>query len=146
MIVLNGTLSLLAGIDLISGKVHSRIRERHKSADFIDFLKLIDEAYPQECVIFMVLDNHNIHTSRKTRAYLDTRKGRFQFVFTPKHASWLNLIEAFFSKMARMSLRGLRVNSKDELRNHIERWLAEYNEDPVPFPLEMENGRGPRAY
>lgn len=129
----HGTLSLLAGIDLISGKVHSLIRERHKSADFIDFLKLIDEAYPQECVIFMVLDNHTIHTSRETRAYLDTRKGRFQFVFTPKHASWLNLIEAFFSKMVRMSLRGLRVNSKDELRNHIERWLAECNEDSVPF-------------
>lgn len=81
----------------------------------------------------MVLDNHTIHTSRETRAYLDTRKGRFQFVFTPKHASWLNLIEAFFSKMTRVSLRGLRVNSKDELRSHIERWVAECNEDPVPF-------------
>mgnify|MGYP000089002902 CR=1 FL=1 len=129
----HGTLSLLAGIDLITGKVHSLIRERHKSADFIDFLKLIDAAYPADCVIFMVLDNHSIHTSRETLAYLDTRKGRFQFIFTPKHASWLNLIEAFFSKMARMSLRGLRVNSKDELRSHIERWLAECNQDPVPF-------------
>lgn len=129
----HGTLSLLAGIDLITGKVHSLIRERHKSADFIDFLKLIDATYPEDCVIFMVLDNHTIHTSRETRAYLDTRKGRFQFVFTPKHASWLNLIEAFFSKMARVSLRGLRVNSKDELRSHIERWVAECNEAPVPF-------------
>lgn len=129
----HGTLSLLAGIDLITGKVHSLIRERHKSADFIDFLKLIDATYPEDCVIFMVLDNHTIHTSRETRAYLDTRKGRFQSVFTPKHASWLNLIEAFFSKMARVSLRGLRVNSKDELRSHIERWVAECNEDPVPF-------------
>lgn len=129
----HGTLSLLAGIDLITGKVHSLIRERHKSADFIDFLKLIDATYPEDCVIFMVLDNHTIHTSRETRAYLNTRKGRFQFVFTPKHASWLNLIEAFFSKMARVSLRGLRVNSKDELRSHIERWVAECNEDPVPF-------------
>ena len=134
----HGTLSLLAGIDLISGKVHSLIREQHKSADFIDFLKLIDEAYPQECVIFMVLDNHTIHTSRATRAYLDTRKGRFQFVFMPKHASWLNLIAAFFSKMARMSLRGLRVNSKDELRNHIERWLAECNEDSFRWKWKID--------
>ena len=129
----HGTLSLLAGIDLISGKVHSLIRERHKSSDFIDFLKLIDAAYPAGAVIYMVLDNHTIHTSRETRAFLDTRKGRFQFVFTPKHASWLNLIEALFSKMARVSLRGLRVNSKEELRAHIERWVAECNEDPVPF-------------
>lgn len=66
-------------------------------------------------------------------AYLKLLGGRFQFVFTPKHASWLNLIEAFFSKMARVSLRGLRVNSKDELRSHIEHWLAECNADPVPF-------------
>ena len=129
----HGTLSLLAGIDLITGKVHSLIRERHKSSDFVDFLKLVDAHYPKECVIFMVLDNHSIHTSRETRAFLDTRKGRFQFIFTPKHASWLNLIEAFFSKMARMSLRGLRVNSKDELREHIQGWLDECNADPVPF-------------
>lgn len=129
----HGTLSLLAGIDLITGKVHSLIRERHKSSDFVDFLKLIDAHYPKECVIFMVLDNHSIHTSRETRAFLDTRKGRFQFIFTPKHASWLNLIEAFFSKMARMSLRGLRVSSKDELKEHIQSWLDECNADPVPF-------------
>lgn len=128
----HGTLSLLAGIDLITGKVHSLIRERHKSSDFVDFLKLIDAHYPKECVIFMVLDNHSIHTSRETRAFLDTRKGRFQFIFTPKHASWLNLIEAFFSKMARMSLRGLRVSSKDELKEHIQSWLDECNLTPSP--------------
>ena len=85
----HGTLSLLAGIDLITGKVHSLIRERHKSSDFVDFLKMIDETYAKECKIFIVLDNHSIHTSKETRAYLDTRKGRFQFIFTPKHASWL---------------------------------------------------------
>lgn len=129
----HGTLSLLAGIDLITGKVHSLIRERHKSSDFVDFLRMIDATYADECRIFIVLDNHSIHTSKETRAYLDTRKGRFQFIFTPKHASWLNLIEAFFSKMARQSLRGLRVNSKDELRDHITKWIDETNEDPVPF-------------
>lgn len=129
----HGTLSLLAGIDLITGKVHNLIRERHKSSDFVDFLRMIDATYADECRIFIVLDNHSIHTSKETRAYLDTRKGRFQFIFTPKHASWLNLIEAFFSKMARQSLRGLRVNSKDELRDHITKWIDETNEDPVPF-------------
>lgn len=85
----------------------------------MDFLQLIDEPYPKEAVIFMVLDNHAIHTSRETRAFLDTRKGRFQFIFTLKHASWLNLIEAFFSKMARMSLRGRRVSLKGEVKKHI---------------------------
>ena len=137
----HGTLSLLAGIDLITGKVHSLIRERHKSSDFVDFLKLIDAHYPKECVIFMVLDNHSIHTSRETRAFLDTRKGRFQFIFTPKHASWLNLIEAFFSKMARMSLRGLRVSSKDELKEHIQSWLPK-----ISGPNVYKNSSVPNMY
>lgn len=129
----HGTLSLLAGMDLITGNIRHLIRERHKSSDFIDFLKMIDEAYHKECTIFLVLDNHTIHTSRETRAYLDSRKGRFQFIFTPKHGSWLNLIEAFFSKMARVSLRGLRVDSKEQLREHIDQWIAECNETPIPF-------------
>lgn len=94
---------------------------------------MIDETYAKECKIFIVLDNHSIHTSKETRAYLDTRKDRFQFIFTPKHASWLNLIEVFFSKMARQSLRGLRVDSKEALRDHIAKWIEETNVDPVPF-------------
>lgn len=79
-------------------------------------------------MIYMVLDNHTI----VGRTLKVPRKGRLRFVFTPKHASWLNLIEAFLSKMAWVSLRGLRVNTKEELRAHIERWVAECNEDPVP--------------
>ena len=94
----HGTLSLLADIDLITGKVHSLIRERRKSSDFVEFLRMIDETYAGECKIFIMLDNHSIHTSKETRAYLDTRKGRFQFILTPKYASWFNLIEAWLRR------------------------------------------------
>ena len=62
-----------------------------------------------------------------------TRPGRFEFIFTPKHGSWLNLVEAFFAKMAKTMLRGIRVQSKAELRERIEMWLFELNEDPVVF-------------
>lgn len=128
----HGTLSLLAGINSISGKVRSLIRERHISSDVIDFLKLVNAAYLADSVTYMVLDNHAIHTSRETRVFLGPRKGCFQFGVTPKHASWLNLIVAFFSKMARVCLRGPRVNTKEKLRAHIERWGQNITRTPSP--------------
>src|SRR6202040_4119759 len=88
----HGTLSLLAGIDLLTGKVHALVRERHRSREFIEFLKLLDAAYPASTAIKLILDNHPAHISREPRAWLDTRPpGRFDFPFTPKHGSWLNL-------------------------------------------------------
>jgi transposase len=96
------TLSLLAGIDLLTGKVHALVRDRHRSREFIEFLKLLDAAYPTHTAIKLILDNHSAHISGEIRAWLATRPdGRFQFTFTPKHGSWLNLIEGFFSKFAR---------------------------------------------
>jgi transposase len=87
----HGTLSLLAGIDLLTGKVHALVRDRHRSREFIEFLNCLDAAYPASTAIKLILDNHSAHISRETRAWLDARPpGRF--TFTPKHGSWLNLI------------------------------------------------------
>src|SRR3979409_1773008 len=109
----HGTLSLLAGIDLLTGKVHALVRDRHRSREFIEFLKRLDAAYPAGTAIKLILDNHSAHISRETRAWLDARpSGRFAFTFTPKHGSWLNLIEGFFSKFARSVLRHIRDTSK----------------------------------
>src|SRR5260221_4101744 len=84
----HGTLSLLAGIDLLTGKVHALVKDRHRSREFIEFLKLLDAAYPASTAIKLILDNHSAHLSRETRAWLDTRPaGRFDFTFTPKHGS-----------------------------------------------------------
>jgi transposase len=94
----HGTLSLLAGIDLLTGKVHALVRDRHRSREVIEFLELLDAAYPASTAIKLILDNHSAHISRETRAWLDAQPaGRFQLTFTPKHGSWLNLIEGFFS-------------------------------------------------
>src|SRR4026208_1371 len=106
----HGTLSLLAGIDLLTGKVHALVKDRHRSREFIEFLKLLDTAYPARTAIKLILDNHSAHISREPTAWLATRPaGRFEFTFTPKHGSWLNLIEGFFSKFARPVLRRIRV-------------------------------------
>jgi len=129
----HGTLSLLAGIDLWSGEVLGLVRDRHRSAEFIEFLRLVDAHYPAAARIRMVLDNHSAHISRETRAFLATVPNRFEFIFTPTHGSWLNLIESFFGKMARTLLRGIRVSSKAELKTRIEMYLREVNEEPVIF-------------
>jgi transposase len=131
--VRHGTLSLLAGIDLLNGHVHGLVVERHRSREFVDFLKQLDAHYPPGKTIRMVLDNHSAHISKETRAFLSTVANRFEFIFTPKHGSWLNLIESFFGKMARTMLRGIRVASKEELKKRIEKYLAEVNEEPVVF-------------
>jgi transposase len=128
-----GTVSLLAGLDLHSGKVVEIVSDTHKSADFITFLRKLDETYPQQQKIRLVLDNHSAHISRETRNYLDTVPQRFAFVFTPKHGSWLNLIENQFSKMARTMSREIRVASKSELIGRIHQYFEEINAEPVLF-------------
>lgn len=128
-----GTVSLLGGIDLHTGKVHALIKDRHRSCEFIEFLDMIDGRYPDDWIIRIVLDNHSSHVSKETLQYLKSRPNRFHFVFTPKHGSWLNLIESFFSKIARSFLRHIRVDSKQELIERIYQGIEEINKDPVVF-------------
>jgi transposase len=128
----HGTLSLLAGIDLRSGKVHALVRDRHRSKEFIEFLRLLDAAYPASTAIKLILDNHSAHISKETKAWLETQPaGRFAFTFTPTHGSWLNLIECFFSKFARSVLRHIRVTSKPELKERIVAGIDDVNRYPV---------------
>jgi transposase len=128
----HGTLSLLAGIDLLSGHVHACVQDRHRSREFIAFLRQLDTAYPAQTAIKLILDNHSAHISKQTRAWLaDQREGRFSFVFTPKHGSWLNLVEGVFSKMARSLLRHIRVASKAELKTRILAYFDLLNRDPT---------------
>lgn len=128
-----GTLSLLAAIDLQTGEAIPLVRDKHSSTEYIEFLKLLDDKYPKGDKLRIVLDNLKVHTSEATRKYLATVPGRFEFVFTPKHGSWLNMVEGFFSKMTRQMLRGIRVKSKEELTNRIYRYFVEINEEPIVF-------------
>ena len=130
--VRHGTLSLLAGIDLLTGVVHASVEERHRSREFVAFLEKLDAAYPPTTAIKIILDNHSAHISRETEAWLaQQRHGRFAFVFTPKHGSWLNLVEGFFSKLARSVLRHIRVASKQELKDRILAAIDDINRHPV---------------
>jgi transposase len=126
-----GTLSILAALDLHDGHVFGQVHDHHRSEEFIQLLKDLDEYYPKDCKIRIILDNHSIHISKETMEYLASVPNRFIYVHTPKHGSWLNIIETLFSKMARTFLRHLRVESKEELRDRILKWFEEINEAPV---------------
>jgi len=128
-----GTLSLLAGIDLLTGEAVPYISETHKSPDFIYFLKMLDKKYPEGDRVRLVLDNHSAHTSQETQKYLNGVPDRFEFVFTPTHGSWLNMVEGFFSKMTKQMLNGIRVSSKEEIKERMYKYFEEINKVPVPY-------------
>jgi transposase len=126
-----GTLTLSAAVDLVSGLVHHAMTQRHRSREFIAFLERLDAHYPAGILICLLLDNHSAHRSRETRRFLASKPGRFELVFTPTHASWLNYVETFFSKLARSVLRRIRVVSKVELADRIRRYIEMCNAAPL---------------
>jgi transposase len=85
-----GTCSILAALDLHTGHVTGRVERRHRSREFIALLKDLDNYYPADCNIRLILDNHSAHISKETQTWLATRPNRFKYVLTPKHGSWLN--------------------------------------------------------
>ena len=128
-----GTVALLTGIDLQTGEAIPLVRDRHSSREYVEFLSLLDAKYPKGDKIRLILDNLKVHTSEETRRYLAKVPGRFEFVFTPKHGSWLNLVEGFFSKLTRQFLKGIRVKTKEELVERIYKYFDEVNADPVVY-------------
>ncbi len=131
--VRHGTLSILAALDLHTGEVIANVEPCHRSIEFIGLLQRLHEHYPEGARIRVVLDNHSSHISRETMAWLANHPGRFEYVHTPKHGSWLNLVESTFSKMARSFLRHIRVSSLDELKQRILKGIDEMNANPVRF-------------
>ena len=127
----HGTLSLLAGIDLLTGKVHALVKDRHRSREFIEFLKLLDAAYPAHTAIKSdPRQSFRAHLQGDQSLARRPARGRFEFTFTPKHGSWLNLVEGFFSKLARSVLRHIRVASKQELKERIMAAIDDFNANP----------------
>lgn len=129
----HGTISLLAGIDLLTGWITPIISDTHNSGDFINLLKELDKQYPEEDIIRILCDNHSIHTSAEVQEFLKTKPTRFKFVFTPKHASWLNLIETVFAKLSKQMLRGVRAKTKEELTRRLYEYFDACNKEPVVF-------------
>jgi transposase len=126
-----GTCSILAALDLQDGHVTARVEDSHRSIEFIGLLSDLDARYPTECTIRIILDNHSSHISKETQSFLSRHPNRFQYVLTPKHGSWLNIVETLFGKMARSFLLHIRVQSLAELKARIRKGIEEINAAPV---------------
>jgi len=115
--------------DHLAGAQPAAIAETEQGADREI---AVDAAYPADTAIEVILDNHSAHVSRETASWLAAQPiGRFTFTFTPTHGSWLNLVEGFFSKLARSVLRHIRVNSKHELKKRLLAFIDDINREPV---------------
>ena len=117
-----GTLSILTALDLHSGEVMAQVEERHRSREFVLLLQELDRHLPAG-------RHHSDSAGPSCCAHLEGNPGVLGN--TPKHGSWLNLIETVFSRMARTFLRHIRVNSLEELKLRIETGIREMNEAPV---------------
>src|ERR1700684_4570163 len=129
--VRHGTQTLLAALEIATGKVVAHVRDRRTTVDFLSFMDDVVKAYPvnELCV---VLDNLNIHKNEASKQWL-MRHPRVHFHYTPTHASWMNMIECFFSILTRQALTQSVQRSKKDLKDFLLRYLNKYSENPTPF-------------
>ena len=128
----NGTTTLFAALDVLTGEVFGRNMQRHRHQEFIRFLNAINAEVPADKAVHVVLDNYAPHKHPKVRAWL-VRHPRWTFHFTPTSASWLNAVEGFFSALTRRRLKRGVFCSLVDLQAAINRFLAEHNQKPKPF-------------
>jgi transposase len=130
--VRNGTLDLFAALNVATGEVIARCKQKHRAKDFVAFLGEIDAQVPPKLEIHVVLDNLSAHKSPIVHRWL-LRNPRFQFHFTPTYSSWLNLVERFFGLLTEQALRRGSHSSIQALRAAILAYVEAHNENGKPF-------------
>jgi transposase len=129
--VRHGTQTLIAALEIATGKVVAHIRNRRTSVNFLRFMNDVVRAYPDQ-ELHVVADNLNIHKNEAARRWLG-RHSRVQFHYTPTHASWVNLIECFFSILSKQGLAHSVQRSKQELKDLLQAFIASHNANCGPF-------------
>src|SRR6266487_2082469 len=128
----HGTISLLAAMNVTTGQVIAERINRSDSATFTRFLNMLAQMIPPHLRIHLIMDNGSSHTSAATRAWL-TAHPRFEVTYTPKHASWLNMVEQWFGVLARRLLRRGDFTSRDDLEAKITTFTIRYNKHARPY-------------
>jgi transposase len=128
----HGVTSLFAALDVATGKVLGKCYRRHRSVEFLDFLKRIDAAVPAELNIHLVLDNYGTHKTALVRQWLQKRP-RYHLHFTPTHASWLNQVERWFALLTQRQIKRGSHRSVTELETAIREFITVNNQKPKPF-------------
>jgi transposase len=130
--VRNGTTSLFAALDVVSGKVISATHRRHRHQEFLKFLRTIDRSVPAGLEVHLVCDNYGTHKTPEIKRWL-LRHPRFHLHLTPTYSSWLNLVERWFAELTTRKLRRSAHRSVAELEADLRAWIDAWNQDPRPF-------------
>lgn len=128
----NGTTSLFAALELAQGKVVGECYQRHRHQEFLRFLRLLDQEFPGDVPLHLVIDNYGTHKKKEVRDWLK-KHPRFVFHFVPTSSSWLNLVERWFRELTSQCIRRGAFFSVDDLIRAIEEFLADWNENPQPL-------------
>lgn len=128
----HGTTSLFAALDVATGKIIGQLKRRHRSAEFLQFLKAIDTAVPSDQDVHLIMDNYGTHKTQKVRAWLAAHP-RYHAHFTPTSASWLNLVERFFSQLSEQWIKRAAHTSVADLGRSIHEYIDRHNENLKPF-------------
>jgi len=128
----HGTTSLFAALDAASGRVIGECHRRHRSVEFRKFLDTIEEAVPRNLDVHLIMDNYGTHKTALIRRWL-MKRPRFQVHFTPKSASWINLVERWFAELTDKQIRRGTHRSTRQLVAAIENYLEHTNQTPKPF-------------
>lgn len=128
----HGTLDLFAALEVATGKVIAQCKKRHRTKDFLAFLRAIDRSVEAELDVHVILDNLSVHKARAVQRWL-LRNPRFHLHFTPTYSSWLNLVECFFSLLTQQALKRGSHTSIPQLRKAILEYIDAHNEAGKPF-------------
>jgi putative transposase len=130
--VRHGTTTLFAALDIATGTVISRCRQRHRHQEFLQFLREIDSSVPEHLDVHLVIDNYATHKHAKVRRWLAARP-RYHVHYTPTYASWLNQVEIWFGIITRRAIRRGVFRSVKQLIQKIEDFVEHYNRQSRPF-------------
>ena len=129
---LNGLTSLYAALEVATGTVVGQCSARHTGSDFLRFIKRLERRYRKQDLHVIVDNSSSTHTTPAVKAWLKLHP-RVQFHFTPKGASWLNMVEAWFSILTRKSVRRGSFDSVRSLTQHIRNYIDHWSRNPTPF-------------
>jgi transposase len=128
----NGRIDLFAALNILDGTVITEFHKRHRHQEFLIFLRTIDGCVPQELDVHMVMDNLGTHTQPDVKRWFE-RHPRFKLHFTPKGASWMNMVEAWLSILTKKQIRRNSFGNTNDVIRAINAFVAEYQKNPRPF-------------
>ena len=128
----NGTTTLFAALDVLTGSVIGQCLPRHRHVEFLKFLRTIDRDVPKGLNVHLILDNYAAHNHPNVKTWL-AKHPRFELHFTPTSSSWLNMVEIFFGRLSDKAIRRGIFHSVPDLTDAIETYLAAHNDNPKPF-------------